>query len=166
MSESKAVGRRCKQLKPLCDKYNAAHAGGGVRVALSDAGGTVGLVALVQHGEDEEYLVSFEFSATNPFGAPVVKFLTPNHVFEVGKSVCLEGFTHYHPDSWTATHLNFDLLIDAVVAPLLDDACMKDVAHAVGALPKLARSTAQPKRRAGSQAYNREHHAGMVEMFA
>jgi hypothetical protein len=132
----RVAARWIKGLQMQCQRYCEArtHATAELKVDEGDLKSIVVYLRIRNEPRDgvpDEYVVSLDLS--KPFGAPVVRYLTPNPVFKTGVPVCIDGWSHYHPESWDATS-DLDIILDAVAAPLLSPWAAMDVQGAVGAL--------------------------------
>jgi hypothetical protein len=77
--------------------------------------------------------IECSYTLAKPFMAPVVRYLTDNHVFQKNVPVCINGLTHYHEETFNAT-MSLEQVVDSVAAPLLDDGAARAVRNAIGAL--------------------------------
>ena len=97
----------------------------------SDANGVTILARVEESETNAQILFKLQFKMSLTFEAPVISFLTKNHVFETGKPVCIDGITHYHPESYSkATRL--EEIVDGAAQYLLIEEIRKDIAHGLG----------------------------------
>ena len=128
---------------------------------------SIDLLTLVSRVEEQsryQVIMHMALPGSN-FGPPVVKFLSPNGVFEVDQTICIDGFTHYHPDSWNPC-MQLNSLLTALVAPLVFEDSRRDIVGGIGViLRKGADSSHVLVGDLDGRSYNARHRADVLEMF-
>lgn len=157
------AARIAKGLARQCKEYASAHTGAVVRLATPvprDGQVVVTVLVEVGGGLDAQVLVEIAYPAAL-FKAPVVRFLSPTGVFEVGKAVCINGVTHYHPESWNQT-LCLAAVVDSLVQPLLSAEVRCDLRGGIGVLEHMLPGA---ELAPGSRKYNLERRAAELAAF-
>ena len=156
------VSRKIKGLAKECETFASAHNSNdtNVRIALDLRSETrIRVVVLIEHGSDQ-VLADITYNTTRVFDAPVVRFLTPNNVFVMGESVCLNGLTHYHPESFCPVNIRICSIVDAMSMAVLHDSARLDLVGAIG-----VRTDSVPGIGKDTRTYNSEHHAEILSLF-
>jgi len=106
-----------------------------------------------------QIIFQIEFHERHPFEAPSIKVLTPTGRMQTNQSICIDGLTAWHPESWSAVG-SFTGIIERFMIAFLD---IEGVTHGAG----FEYATPSQIRRyvANSPAWNLEHYPAIVAAF-
>lgn len=66
-----------------------------------------------------QIVFQIQFHEEHPFKAPSIKVLTPNGRMKVGESVCIDGLTAWHPESWNPI-TSFSSVVERFMCAFID----------------------------------------------
>jgi ubiquitin-protein ligase len=66
-----------------------------------------------------QFLFEIEFHEEHPYKAPSIRALTPNGRFKENHSVCIDGLTAWHPESWNII-TSFPSIVERFVCAFVD----------------------------------------------
>lgn len=109
----------------LCTKPSVT-----LRASMDDANPRmVHVYARVTDEDASVHYISLSFEGVK---APVVRYLTENSIFHAHMSVCIDGLTHFHGESWKPD-AKIDQMINILMMPITDpDAVADTFAGAIG----------------------------------
>ena len=69
-----------------------------------------------------------QFHEDHPFKAPSIRTLTPNGRMKVGESICIDGLTAWHPESWNPI-TSFSSVVERFMCAFID---IENVSYGAG----------------------------------
>ena len=156
------MSRRIKGLAQECGEFASAHDSDDtrVRVALDRQDeARLRVVVLIERG-DGQVLADVVFSSTDVYAAPVLRFMTPNNAFLTDVSVCMNGISHFHSETWCPVTVRLRTVVDTMAMAVLHDSAREELVGAVG-----VRTDGKPGIGDDTRSYNNEHHAELLSLF-
>lgn len=101
-----------------------------------------------------------QFHEDHPFKAPSIRTLTPNGRMKVGESICIDGLTAWHPESWNPI-TSFSSVVERFMCAFID---IENVTYGAGFICP-PNPTEIVKYVEKSKGWNKENQADIYERF-